>query len=339
MGGSSAQGNIPPETRSSADLTAPMPVLVLPTSAFVERQLAALRAVAPDEEIFTDPASAPAGRHRSDARVPHCARDRLALSRAALHGLRGRRRRRGARHTGFACPRADHPRRRSGARHADGAVRRARQHCATSASCRGSRRSSASRNGQRPPPASRCEFAVGVMGFGSIGAPVVDVLSRWVFRSPSGHGPRTTLDGAAAYAGTEALPDFLARSRVLVCTLPLTPATRGILDAGAVATPSGAYVINVSRGRVLVEADLVTALDAGHLAGAALDVYATEPLPADEPAVAAPEAPVHAAHRRRAARRDRGGAVRRQPPPGTRRAAARQRRRSHPRLLGTGPPG
>jgi phosphoglycerate dehydrogenase-like enzyme len=71
---------------------------------------------------------------------------------------------------------------------------------------------------------------------------------------------------------------------VLICTLPLTAATRGLLDARALARlPRGAYVVNVSRGRILREADLMAAIDAGHLAGAALDVFETEPLPVDSP--------------------------------------------------------
>jgi len=88
----------------------------------------------------------------------------------------------------------------------------------------------------------------------------------------------------ALFAGPDALPAFLAGTRVLVCLLPLTPATRGLLDAAALTgLPQGAYVINVSRGGVLDEAALLRALAADHLAGATLDVYAQEPLPADSP--------------------------------------------------------
>jgi D-3-phosphoglycerate dehydrogenase/glyoxylate/hydroxypyruvate reductase A len=136
----------------------------------------------------------------------------------------------------------------------------------------------------RPPPVPETECAVGVMGGGSIGAPVVDVLSRLGLPVAVWTRTGTTVAAAVSFAGTDALPAFLARTRILVCALPLTPVTRGLLDAKAFARlPQGAYVINVSRGRVLVEADLVAAIDAGHLAGAALDVYETEPLPVESP--------------------------------------------------------
>jgi len=122
------------------------------------------------------------------------------------------------------------------------------------------------------------------MGYGSIGAPVADVLARLGFPvAVWTRLPRTTAN-AENFSGEEGLAPFLARTRILVCALPLTPATRGLLDAKALATlPRDAYVVNVSRGAVLREDDLVAALDAGHLAGAALDVYATEPLPRSSP--------------------------------------------------------
>lgn len=75
---------------------------------------------------------------------------------------------------------------------------------------------------------------------------------------------------------------MLARTDILVCLLPLTPATRGILNARLFAQlPRGAAVINVGRGGHCVSADLIAALDAGQLGGAWLDVFETEPLPRD----------------------------------------------------------
>ena len=71
---------------------------------------------------------------------------------------------------------------------------------------------------------------------------------------------------------------------MVVCVLPLTPQTRNIMDAAFFAgLPRGAWVINVARGAMLVEEDLIAALDSGHLAGAVLDVFQTEPLPPDSP--------------------------------------------------------
>ena len=81
-----------------------------------------------------------------------------------------------------------------------------------------------------------------------------------------------------------AMAAFLARTDILICLLPLTPQTRGILNRELFAAlPNGAFVINVARGGHLIEDDLVAALDSGHLAGAVLDVFQTEPLPATSP--------------------------------------------------------
>jgi glyoxylate/hydroxypyruvate reductase A len=83
------------------------------------------------------------------------------------------------------------------------------------------------------------------------------------------------------FGGIAALPMFLSRSRVLVCLLPLTPETRGLLDGDTLSKlPYGAYVVNVSRGALLVEDDLLALIDSGRLAGAMLDVFRDEPLPA-----------------------------------------------------------
>lgn len=77
---------------------------------------------------------------------------------------------------------------------------------------------------------------------------------------------------------------FLGRTRVLINTLPLTPETQGILDASLFAKlRPGAYIINIARGEHLVEDDLLNAIAGGHVAGAALDVFHTEPLPENHP--------------------------------------------------------
>ena len=71
---------------------------------------------------------------------------------------------------------------------------------------------------------------------------------------------------------------------MLVCLLPLTPDTEGIINADLLAElPGGAYVINAARGGHLVEEDLLAALDSDHIAGATLDVFRQEPLPPDHP--------------------------------------------------------
>jgi glyoxylate/hydroxypyruvate reductase A len=90
--------------------------------------------------------------------------------------------------------------------------------------------------------------------------------------------------GFATYAGGDGLDRLLRRSEIVVCLLPLTPATRGILNASAFARmPPGAGIVNAGRGGHLVEADLLAALDSGRLSGAVLDVFEDEPLPPTHP--------------------------------------------------------
>ena len=83
------------------------------------------------------------------------------------------------------------------------------------------------------------------------------------------------------FEGSSGLGAFLAKTRLLVCLLPLTPDTRGLLDRAALSElPRGAYVVNVSRGALIVDEDLLALIEAGHLSGAMLDVFHDEPLPA-----------------------------------------------------------
>jgi len=92
------------------------------------------------------------------------------------------------------------------------------------------------------------------------------------------------IEGIEDFTGPEGLRPFLARSDILVCILPFTKETEGVLGADAFATlPKRAYVINCGRGELVVEDDLAAALDQGHLSGAALDVFRQEPLPSDHP--------------------------------------------------------
>ncbi len=90
------------------------------------------------------------------------------------------------------------------------------------------------------------------------------------------------VDGIRCYGGADQLSAFLAASHALVCLLPLTPDTRDILGhANLSLLPAGAYLVNVARGDHVVDEDLLALLDNGHLAGATLDVFRTEPLPGD----------------------------------------------------------
>ena len=91
-------------------------------------------------------------------------------------------------------------------------------------------------------------------------------------------------DAVVRAAGAPALPALLEGSDIVVNLLPLTPATRGLIDARFLAAlPRGAGLVNLARGAHLVEADLLAALDAGRLRDAVLDVFASEPLPSTHP--------------------------------------------------------
>jgi len=84
--------------------------------------------------------------------------------------------------------------------------------------------------------------------------------------------------------GDDALKPFLSQCNILICLLPLTPETTDILNKVTLAAmPAGSYLINVGRGGHLVEADLLDALNSGHIAGATLDVFREEPLGRDNP--------------------------------------------------------
>jgi glyoxylate/hydroxypyruvate reductase A len=133
-------------------------------------------------------------------------------------------------------------------------------------------------------PRSRADFAVGVMGLGVLGERVAKALQ--VFEFPVNGYSRSAKDlpGIRCFSGAQGLPDFLAATRVLVNLMPLTPETENILNQGTLSQlQAGGYVINVARGKHLVEEDLIALIDNGHLAGATLDVFRTEPLPADHP--------------------------------------------------------
>lgn len=125
---------------------------------------------------------------------------------------------------------------------------------------------------------------VGILGLGRLGAACAAALRDLGFDVAGWARHDRPLDGIAVFAGAAALPAVLARSEILVNLLPLTPATAGILDRTLFdALPDGAGLINCARGEHLVEEDLIPALDAGRLSRAVLDVFRTEPLPADHP--------------------------------------------------------
>ncbi|MCJ0761749.1 2-hydroxyacid dehydrogenase [Variovorax terrae] len=133
-------------------------------------------------------------------------------------------------------------------------------------------------------PAVRADFGVGILGLGVLGQRVAKALAHFEFPVRGWSRSPKVLEGVQCFAGQEQLHEFLAGARTLVCLLPLTPETCDILNRDTLSRlPRGSYVINVARGAHLVEEDLLALLDSGHLAGATLDVFRTEPLPVAHP--------------------------------------------------------
>lgn len=131
-------------------------------------------------------------------------------------------------------------------------------------------------------PRLRADFPVGVMGLGVLGERVARALRQFEFPVHGWSRSPRSVEGVQCHAGVEGFDEFLRSCRVLVNLLPLTPDTRDILDRRTLGhlQPDG-YLINVARGAHLVDEDLIALLDEGHLAGATLDVFRTEPLPAE----------------------------------------------------------
>lgn len=136
-------------------------------------------------------------------------------------------------------------------------------------------------------PRLRTDYPIGVMGLGVLGERVSRALAQFDFPVNGWSRSPKTIEGMQCFsgdAGGQGFQDFLAASRILVCLLPLTAETRGIMNLDTLSRlRPGGYVINVARGSHLVDGDLITLIDNGHLAGATLDVFHTEPLPADHP--------------------------------------------------------
>lgn len=134
-------------------------------------------------------------------------------------------------------------------------------------------------------PRERKDFSVGVMGLGVLGERVAKAIGQFEFPVNGWSRSAKAIGGLRCFAGESAFDDFLGASRVIVNLLPLTPATRGILNRETLSKLNGGqpggYLINVGRGAHLVEADLTPLLDSGQLAGATLDVFEVEPLAAD----------------------------------------------------------
>jgi glyoxylate/hydroxypyruvate reductase A len=125
---------------------------------------------------------------------------------------------------------------------------------------------------------------VGVMGLGVLGQAVLERLRSFGFQLRGWNRSARDIEGVETFAGGESLEAFLGGCDILICLLPLTAQTRGILGRSLFrALPRGASLINVGRGGHLDQVALVEALDEGQLDRAILDVTEPEPLPADSP--------------------------------------------------------
>lgn len=125
---------------------------------------------------------------------------------------------------------------------------------------------------------------VGILGFGVLGQAAAAALKALNYQLAGWSASPKQVDGVRTFHGPEGLAPFLAQTDILVCLLPLTPETKGILNAKTFAQlPKGACIINCARGGHLIEEDLIAALDSDHLRGATLDVFQTEPLPEASP--------------------------------------------------------
>lgn len=139
----------------------------------------------------------------------------------------------------------------------------------------------------RDQPAARA-LRVGIMGLGELGLDAARKLKVLGFDVAGWSRSPKSVEGLATFCGEEGMRAFLARTDILVSLLPLTPETRGLINAELLAGLTqdgrlGPFLINAGRGGLQIEADILAALDAGTLKGATLDVFETEPLPSDSP--------------------------------------------------------
>lgn len=125
---------------------------------------------------------------------------------------------------------------------------------------------------------------VGFLGLGELGSDAAKKVAALGFDVAGWSRSEKHIDGVTSFYGEDGLVPFLNRTEILIVLLPLTEATRGIVNKETLAAlPEGANVINCARGAHVVDEDLLAALDSGHISAATLDVFHTEPLPEDHP--------------------------------------------------------
>lgn len=133
-------------------------------------------------------------------------------------------------------------------------------------------------------PVAPHTVTVAILGLGTLGADAGTRLASLGFDVRGWSRSRKDIAGIASFAGSDGFEKCLSGAQILVCLLPLTDDTRGVLNAATFAPlAQGAVLIHAARGAHLNEAALLAALQSGRLSRAVLDVFATEPLPADHP--------------------------------------------------------
>jgi glyoxylate/hydroxypyruvate reductase A len=142
------------------------------------------------------------------------------------------------------------------------------------------------------PPLAR-NRTVGILGLGELGAACASALAALNFRVLGWSRGEKAIDGVICHSGSAGLRQVLEQSQILILLLPLTPLTRNVLDAEALAhMPRGAVILNPGRGPLIDDDALLAALDSGRIGRATLDVFRVEPLPPDHPYWAHPHVTV-----------------------------------------------
>lgn len=133
-------------------------------------------------------------------------------------------------------------------------------------------------------PVDPADTRVGILGLGALGAACARHLVALGFAVSGWSRTPKDIPGVESFTGRDALEAFLGRCDIVVCLLPLTPDTEGVLNAKTFAAMRrGAYLVNAARGGHVVEDDLLAALESGQVSGACLDVFRAEPLPPESP--------------------------------------------------------
>jgi phosphoglycerate dehydrogenase-like enzyme len=142
----------------------------------------------------------------------------------------------------------------------------------------------AARRWEELPAPDTASRRVGILGLGELGGAAAAALSALGFPVMGWSRAPKDRRGVECFHGPGGFDAMLPRADILVCLLPLTPETRGVLDRRALGLlPRGAFLLNAARGGHVVQDDLLAALDSGRIAAAALDVFEPEPLPPEHP--------------------------------------------------------